>query len=161
MCGRYELHTHPAALALALGLKFPPEITPRYNIAPTQPVPVVRLREGERELSQVRWGLVPFWAKDVSIGNKMINARAESVATKPGYRDAYRKMRRLIPASGFYEWSKLTDGKKQPARICMVDDAPFDSAKCVPHGEYRARPRRKAAQQGEVEQALTSTVRVY
>lgn len=125
MCGRYELHTHPAALALALGLKFPPEITPRYNIAPTQAVPVVRLRDGERELSQVRWGLVPFWAKDLAIGNKMINARAESVATKPGYRDAYRKMRCLIPASGFYEWAKMIDGKKQPVRVCMMDDAPF------------------------------------
>ena len=68
MCGRYELHTHPAAVALALGLKFPPEISPRYNIAPTQNVPIVRLRDGERELSQVRWGFVPFWAKDVSIG---------------------------------------------------------------------------------------------
>jgi putative SOS response-associated peptidase YedK len=88
-------------------------------------VPVVRLREGERELSQVRWGLVPFWAKDVSIGNKMINARAERVATTPGYRDAYRKMRCLIPASGFYEWAKLTDGKKQAVRICMADDSPF------------------------------------
>jgi putative SOS response-associated peptidase YedK len=125
MCGRYELHTHPAALALALGLKFPPEITPRYNIAPTQAVPIVRLRDDERQLSQTRWGLVPFWAKDVSIGNKMINARAESVATKPGYRDAYRKMRCLVPASGFYEWAKMTDGKKQPVRICMTDDAPF------------------------------------
>jgi putative SOS response-associated peptidase YedK len=125
MCGRYELHTHPAALALALGLKFPHEITPRYNIAPTQPVPIVRLRDDQRELSQVRWGLVPFWAKVVSIGNKMINARAETVATRPGYRDAYRKMRCLIPASGFYEWAKMTDGKKQPVRVGMIDDAPF------------------------------------
>src|SRR4029453_4234895 len=128
MCGRYALHTHPAALALALGLKFPPEITPRYNIAPTQPVPVVRLRDGERELSQVRWGLVPFWAKDMSIGNKMINARAESVATKPGYRDAHRKMRCLIPASGVYEGAKMTDGKKQPVCGWMVRDAPFTFA---------------------------------
>jgi len=68
---------------------------------------------------------VPFWAKDVSIGNKMINARAETVATRPGYRDAYRKMRCLIPASGFYEWAKMPDSKKQPVRVCMVDDAPF------------------------------------
>jgi len=112
MCGRYELHTHPAALALALGLKFPPEITPRYNIAPTQPVPIVRLHDGNRELSQVRWGLVPFWAKDTSIGNKMINARAETVATRPGFRDSYREKRCLIPASGFYEWAKLVDRRK-------------------------------------------------
>ncbi len=125
MCGRYELHTHPAALALALGLKFTPEIAPRYNIAPTQQVPVVRVCEAERRLSQVRWGLVPFWAKDVSIGSRMINARAESVATRPGYRDAYRKTRCLIPASGFYEWAKLTDGKKQPVRVYMADEGPF------------------------------------
>jgi len=125
MCGRYELHTHPAALALALGLKFPPEITPRYNIAPTQPVPIVRLHDGNHELSQVRWGLVPFWAKDTSIGNKMINARAETVATRPGFRDSYREKRCLIPASGFYEWAKLVDRRKQPVRVCMADDAPF------------------------------------
>jgi putative SOS response-associated peptidase YedK len=82
MCGRYELHSSPAAIALAFDLPHPPDITPRYNIAPTQPVPVVRLnRLGKRELSQLRWGLVPYWAKDLAIGNKMINARAESVVT--------------------------------------------------------------------------------
>jgi putative SOS response-associated peptidase YedK len=126
MCGRYELHTSPAALALALGLRYPPEIKARYNIAPTQQVPIVRLtRDGERELSQVKWGLVPFWAKDPSIGNKMINARAETIVSKPGFRDAYKKTRCLIPASGFYEWAKMTDGSKQPVRIAMIDDAPF------------------------------------
>src|ERR1700690_3160718 len=104
MCGRYELHTHPAAVALALGLKFPPEITPRYNIASTQQVPIVRLRDGERELSQVRWGLVPFWAKDPAIGSKLINPRAETIASKPAFREAYGNARCLIPASGFYEW---------------------------------------------------------
>jgi putative SOS response-associated peptidase YedK len=125
MCGRYELHTHPAAVALALGLKFPPEIAPRYNIAPTQQIPIVRLRDGERELSQVRWGLVPFWAKDPAIGNKLINARAETIASKPAFRDAYRKARCLIPASGFYEWAKLTDGRKQPVHLGMKDDSVF------------------------------------
>ena len=126
MCGRYELHTHPAALALALGLKYPPDISPRYNIAPTQQVPIVRLTTGgQRELSQVRWGLVPFWAKDPQIGNKMINARAETVSSKPGYREAYKKARCLIPASGFYEWAKMTDGTKQPIHFGMKDDEPF------------------------------------
>src|ERR1700688_2173382 len=108
MCGRYELHTHPAAVALALGLKFPPEITPRYNIAPTQQVPIVRPRDRERELSQVRWGFVPFWAKDPAIGNKLINARAETIASKPVFRDGYKKARCLIPASGFYECRMAT-----------------------------------------------------
>ena len=77
MCGRYELHTHPAALALAQGLKHPPEIQPRYNIAPTQQVPIIRLRDVERELSQVRWGLVPFWAKDISIEQDDQRARGD------------------------------------------------------------------------------------
>jgi putative SOS response-associated peptidase YedK len=126
MCGRYELHTQPAAMALAFGLKYPPEITARYNIAPTQQVPIIRRNaDGERELSQVRWGLVPFWAKDPSVGSKMINARAETVVSKPGFGDAYKKLRCLIPASGFYEWGKMTDGTKQPVRVAMVDDRPF------------------------------------
>ena len=113
-------------MAKRLGLRYPPEFSARYNIAPTQQVPIVRLtKTGERELSQVKWGLVPFWAKDPSIGSKMINARAETVVSKPGFRDAYKKARCLIPASGFYEWAKLTDGTKQPVRIAMKDDAPF------------------------------------
>jgi putative SOS response-associated peptidase YedK len=128
MCGRYELHTHPAAVALALGLKFPPEITPRYNIAPTQQVPIVRLRDGERELSQVRWGFVPFWAKDMAIGSRMINARSETIATAPAFRSAFKKMRCLIPASGFYEWLKREDGTKQPMHIGMKDGGPFAMA---------------------------------
>ena len=90
MCGRYELHTYPAAIALLMGLEIPPDITPRYNIAPTQLAPIVRLREGKRELAQVRWGLVPFWAKDISIGSNMINARAETVATAPAFRSAFK-----------------------------------------------------------------------
>jgi putative SOS response-associated peptidase YedK len=126
MCGRYELHTNPVALALALGLKYPPEIRPRYNVAPTQQVPIARLSNaGERELSQVRWGLVPFWAKDPTIGNKMINARADTIATKPGFREAFKKARCLVPASGFYEWAKMTDGTKQPVHFGMKDDGPF------------------------------------
>jgi len=126
MCGRYELHTQPAALALAFGLRYPPEIGPRYNIAPTQQVPIIRLNgAGERELAQVRWGLVPFWAKDASIGSRLINARAETLSAKPGFRDAYRSARCLIPASGFYEWAKMTDGTKQPVRIGMKDDRAF------------------------------------
>jgi putative SOS response-associated peptidase YedK len=120
MCGRYELHSSPAALALAFGLPHPPEIQPRYNIAPTQQVPVVRLAaDGARELSQLRWGLVPFWAKDLTIGNRMINARGETIATKPGFREAYRKSRCLLPADGFYEWAKLAGGGRQPIRAAM------------------------------------------
>ena len=102
MCGRYELHTQPAALALAFGVPFPPQMRPRYNIAPMQDVPVVRTnRDGERELAQVRWGLVPRWAKDPSIGARMINARAETLEAKPAFRNALKWHRCLLPADGF------------------------------------------------------------
>jgi putative SOS response-associated peptidase YedK len=126
MCGRYELHTHPAALALAFGLEYPPSIRPRFNIAPMQEVPVIRLAtSGVRELAQVRWGLVPRWAKDPSIGNRMINARAETLAQKPSFRTAFQKHRCLIPADGFYEWKQALAGGKQPIHVGMKDRRPF------------------------------------
>lgn len=126
MCGRYELHTHPAAIALAFGLPHPPAIAPRYNIAPMQDVPVVRkTRSGERELAQVRWGLVPRWAKDASIGARMINARAETLAEKPAFRTALRRHRCLLPANGFYEWRAIPGAGKQPYHIGMRDGEPF------------------------------------
>ena len=89
--------------------------SPRFNIAPTQPVPVVRQNPKEpiRELSLIRWGLIPSWAKDSSVAAQMINARSETAATKPAFRDALKSRRCLIPADGFYEWKR--DGKtKQP-----------------------------------------------
>ena len=99
-------------LAKRLGLRYPPEFSARYNIAPTQQVPIVRFTTaGERELSQVQWGLVPFWAKDPTIGSNMINARAETVFRNPSVRDAYKKTRCLIPATGFYEWPKVRTGQ--------------------------------------------------
>ncbi len=105
MCGRYELHSNPAAIALAFGLEHAPSIRPRYNVAPMQEVPIVRVSaSGVREFVPVRWGLVPRWAKDPSIGNRMINARGETVATKPAFRTAFRRHRCLVPANGFYEW---------------------------------------------------------
>ena len=129
MCGRYELHAHPAAIALAFGLAYPPEIQPRYNIAPTQQVPIVRVNAaGERELVQVRWGLVPRWAKDPSIGARMINARAETVADKPAFALAFRRHRCLLPADGFYEWQVRANGGKQPMRVGMKDGSVFGLA---------------------------------
>lgn len=122
MCGRYELHAHPAAIALAFGLEHPPALRPRYNIAPTQDVPVVRVNaHGVRDLVQVRWGLVPRWAKDPSIGQRMINARGETAATKPAFRNAFRRHRCLVPANGFYEWRQAADGRKQPLWIGRAD----------------------------------------
>ncbi|MCC6193185.1 MAG: SOS response-associated peptidase [Burkholderiales bacterium] len=129
MCGRYELHTHPAALALLFGLPHPPAIGPRYNMAPTQDVPVIRRnRAGERELAQVRWGLVPRWAKDPSIGARLINARAETVADKPAFRMALRHHRCLVPADGFYEWMPRASGGKQPMHVGMRDGGTFAMA---------------------------------
>lgn len=126
MCGRYELHSHPAAIALAFGLAQTPELAPRYNIAPMQQVPVVRTgAHGARELALVRWGLVPRWARDPSIGAKMINARGETLREKPAFRTAYRKHRCLVPADGFYEWMALPGGGKQPMHIAMADGRPF------------------------------------
>jgi putative SOS response-associated peptidase YedK len=129
MCGRYELHSNPVAIALAFGLAWPPEIHPRYNIAPMQDVPIVRLNAaGERELMQIRWGLVPRWAKDPSIGARMINARAETVAAKPAFQTAFRRHRCLLPADGFYEWRTRGDGARQPLRVGMKDGSVFGLA---------------------------------
>jgi putative SOS response-associated peptidase YedK len=126
MCGRYELHTHPAVLALAFGLPFPPDITPRYNIAPMQNVPVIRRgADGARELAQVRWGLVPRWAKDPAIGARMINARGETIAQKSAFKRPFERHRCLVPADGFYEWKTLPGGRKQPVHVAMKDGRPF------------------------------------
>lgn len=128
MCGRYELSSHPTAIALAFGLPHPPDLHPRYNIAPTQQVPIVRQNAGgERELVQVRWGLVPRWAKDPSIGARMINARAETLAIKGAFRNAFARHRCLVPLNGFFEWRRGPGGK-QPMHIGMRDGRPFGLA---------------------------------
>jgi putative SOS response-associated peptidase YedK len=124
MCGRFALATEKHLLEILFELDLQPDFDfkPRYNIAPAQKVPVVRLdsKEGKRELTEMKWGLVPFWAKDISIGNRLINARAETVAEKPSFRDAFKKRRLLVPASGFYEWKK-TAGRKTPYYISTAD----------------------------------------
>ena len=112
MCGRYSLHAHPDVIALMYGLSQIPAQQPRYNIAPSSQVLIVR----QNEAAMARWGLVPRWARDPSVGARMNNARAETAADKPSFREAFRKRRCLIPASGFYEW-KLVGGRKQPYYI--------------------------------------------
>lgn len=122
MCGRYVLTTPGEVLAQVFDTAPPPEetlaaIVPRYNISPTQQVPIVRSAPApapaaSRELALVQWGLVPHWAKDPGIGNSLINARAETAAEKPSFRDALKRRRCLIPATGFYEWKKLGKGKQ-------------------------------------------------
>ncbi len=126
MCGRFTLKTYATQLAKTFQVENAPDLTPRYNIAPTQDVAVVRLtKDGDqRELSLLRWGLIPSWAKDPKIGNRMINARGEAVSEKPSSRAAFKKRRCLILANGFYEWQKV-DEKKQPYFIHQPDDEPF------------------------------------
>ncbi len=114
MCGRFTLFSGGPALQAHFQLPETPMLRPRYNIAPSQEVAVVRsLGEGERSLGWLRWGLIPGWAKDPRIGHRLINARAETVAEKPAFRHAFRQRRCLIPADGFYEWQRR-DGRKQP-----------------------------------------------
>jgi len=138
MCGRYTLTTTPRRLAEHFHLDgVPAEFAPRHNIAPTQSVPIVRQVEGlGRHLDWVHWGLVPSWAEDPHIGNRLINARAETVAHKPAFRSALRHRRCLIPCDGFYEW-KPTHGAKQPYWIGLQDRAPFAFAGLWEHWESK------------------------
>ena len=125
MCGRYTLRTPVDSLVEAFEIEeYPSSITPNYNIAPTQEVAAVVEEDEKRKLEMFHWGLIPSWAKDPAIGNKMINARAETVSEKPSFRKAFRVRRCLIVADGFYEWQKTTNGK-QPYYIRMEDDSPF------------------------------------
>ena len=116
MCGRYRLSRRKQLVEEYFdAASDAEEWSPRYNVAPTQPVPVIRRNSKEpvRELSLMRWGLIPFWAKDSSVAASMINARSETAATKPAFRDALKSRRCLIPADGFYEWMR-TGKRKQP-----------------------------------------------
>jgi putative SOS response-associated peptidase YedK len=123
MCGRYRL-SRADKLAEYFEAEQSEELSPRYNIAPTQPIPAVRKDGSGRVISMLRWGLVPSWATDISIGNKMINCRSETVLEKPAFRESFHKRRCLIPADGFYEWKKI--GKsKQPFHFGMKDDSLF------------------------------------
>jgi putative SOS response-associated peptidase YedK len=126
MCGRYTLSTPGEELADLFGLLAVPDVPARYNVAPTQEAAVVRVEApGEpRRLAFLRWGLVPYWAKEASIGNRMINARSEGVADKPAYRHSFRKQRCLVAVDGFYEWKKEGKGK-QPYLIRRKDGRPF------------------------------------
>jgi putative SOS response-associated peptidase YedK len=125
MCGRFAFYSPTEATAALFGVSEAPALKPRYNIAPTQDIAAIRTAaDGSREFAQFRWGLVPFWAKDPSIGNRMINARAETVAEKPSFRAAYRSRRCLILADGFYEWRKESD-VKVPYFISLASGDPF------------------------------------
>jgi putative SOS response-associated peptidase YedK len=127
MCGRYTIKTLPQAMIDAFGPLFgsAPDLSPRYNVAPSQPVPVVRMCDQGRQLQMMRWGLTPSWAADPAAGPKPINARSETVATSPAFRLPFQRRRCLLPADGFYEWKILDSKTKQPYYIHRKDNAPF------------------------------------
>ncbi len=130
MCGRFALLIPGEELAEAFDLPSAPvELAPRYNIAPTQPVAAVRANPGtgRKELTHFHWGLIPFWAKDLSMASRMINARSETAAEKPAFRAAYKYRRCIVPASGFYEWQKQNGGK-QPLFIHHPQNKPLGMA---------------------------------
>jgi putative SOS response-associated peptidase YedK len=122
MCGRARLSSDVSEIKLVFSI--PPErpapnIAPSWNVAPTDPLPIVHYdaKEGTRDLEVMRWGLIPYWAKDIKIGFSTINARAEEVDTKPAFREAFQRRRCLVPVDNFYEWAKTAAGK-QPYAKC-------------------------------------------
>ncbi|HEY5738284.1 MAG TPA: SOS response-associated peptidase [Gammaproteobacteria bacterium] len=122
MCGRFFLDAQAGEIIEHYNAPPPDLFTARYNIAPTTPV----LAFGGNKFDLYRWGLIPSWAKDISVGNRMFNARAETVAEKPSFRNAYRRRRCLLPANGFYEW-RLEQGRKQPY-VCHLGRRLFSMA---------------------------------
>jgi putative SOS response-associated peptidase YedK len=131
MCGRFASKAKPEEIKEEFDVEIGQDILvkPRYNIAPTQIIAVVLLNRGNREITNLKWGLVPSWAKDDSMGSKLINARAETLAEKPSFREAFRRRRCLIPASGFYEWQKTgAKGAKQPYYFYLKEKNVFGFA---------------------------------
>ena len=125
MCSRYFLDADGNIIAYTFAVPVHDRIRKRFNIAPTQEAPVVRAdAQGRREMAVLRWGLVPFWAKDVKVGTSMINARCEGVEAKPAFREALQRRRCVVPASGFFEW-KTVAGRKQPFAITLPGEPVF------------------------------------
>ena len=127
MCGRYTSRTPAAELASYFGVDevVAPDLGARYNVAPTDETYAVAESSDGRRLGTFRWGLVPFWAKDVKVGAKMINARAEGLLDKPAFRRPFERRRCIIPADGFYEWERTAAKKKQPWYITRADGKPM------------------------------------
>lgn len=128
VCGRYTLSSPGEEIAAVFGLEESPELPPRFNIAPSQEAPVIRCdASGRGSLRTCRWGFVPHWAEAADEGPRSINARSETVAVKPAFRDSFRRRRCLVVGDGFYEWKK-TDGRKQPFYFCLPDGGAFAMA---------------------------------
>ncbi|PYS89593.1 MAG: hypothetical protein DMF64_17335 [Acidobacteria bacterium] len=124
MCGRFSQRTPAKKIAQKFGVEEVPPLLERYNVAPAQVVLGIRAGDGMREATFFKWGLVPRWAKDPAIGNKLINARAETVTEKPSFREAFLRQRCFIPADGFFEWARQGD-RKQPLYFHLRDGEPF------------------------------------
>jgi putative SOS response-associated peptidase YedK len=125
MCGRFAFYSPRQAVREMYGVEVPEEFEPRYNIAPTQDVAALRIgATGQPEAVTLRWGLIPYWAQDPAIGNRLINARAETLAGKPAFRDAFRLRRCVILANGFYEWRKSVQGNT-PFYVTTADERPI------------------------------------
>src|SRR5437868_9166858 len=124
MCGRYAITTAPEAIRQLFAYLEQPNFPPRYNVAPTQPVPIVRMVEGKRQLALVRWGLIPAWVKDPRAFSLLINARGESVLDKPAFRNAMKYRRCLFPADGFYEWKRERE-RKRPYFVQLKSGQPL------------------------------------
>lgn len=114
MCSRYALYADPPLISRTFGIRVPTDLTLSFNIAPGQTAPVIRMNQDKRELAVLRWGLVPPWSRGPDSRLGMINARADAVAKKPAYREAFRRRRCLIPASGFYEWREDEEPSTTP-----------------------------------------------
>lgn len=125
MCGRYAATLPPEMLAELFGLLQSIDMPARYNITPTQPIAVVWEQQGRRTMQLVRWGFVPNWVKDPREFTLLINARAETMAEKPSFRNAVKNSRCVVPATGYFEWMKSPEGKRQPYYISMADDSPM------------------------------------
>ena len=125
MCGRYAITLPHEAMRKIFSADTLVQSVPRYNIAPTQPVIAIWNEEGGRKAKLARWGLVPHWVKDPREFPLLVNARAETMAEKPAFRDAVRHKRCILPASGYYEWKTLPNGKKQPYYITLATDEPI------------------------------------
>ena len=125
MCGRYMVLSSPEAIRRLFGYPEQPNFPPRYNVAPTQPIAIVRIAEGRRQFALVRWGLIPPWVKDPRAFTLLINARVESVNDKPAFRYAMRRRRCLVPADGFYEWQDGGGGRRRPYAVRPKDRAPI------------------------------------
>ncbi|HQD91420.1 MAG TPA: SOS response-associated peptidase [Syntrophomonadaceae bacterium] len=128
MCGRYTITVDAGSIAWRFGAERPEfEFEPFYNAAPTQQLPVIIETGSQRQLVLMRWGLIPHWSKDMSIGNKLINARVETIDQKPAFKNPFHRRRCLIPADGYYEWAKV-NGYKQPLRIISTQQNIFSFA---------------------------------